>query len=279
MYWQNFIENALEEDVREGDHTSLSTITADAQGEAQLLIKDNGILAGVELAQKIFHFLDAALKLELFIKEGTSVSKGETAFVLSGNARAILTGERLALNCMQRMSGIATLTNEYVKRVEDFNVKILDTRKTTPLFRAAEKWAVQIGGGYNHRFGLFDMILIKDNHIDFAGGIAKAISAVKKYQEESSLKLKVEIEARSIQDIKLILENGGVDRIMLDNFTLEQTRQAVELIDNKFETESSGGVTLDTVRDIASTGVNYISVGALTHSYKSLDLSLKAKIN
>ncbi|MBK9730464.1 MAG: carboxylating nicotinate-nucleotide diphosphorylase [Chitinophagaceae bacterium] len=278
MYWRNFIQAALEEDVREGDHTSLSCISDSAKGNAQLHIKDNGILAGVELAQKIFQYLDPTIQMKIHINDGATINKGQIAFEISGNARSILTGERLALNCMQRMSGIATLTNEYVRKVEGYNTVILDTRKTTPLFRTAEKWAVKIGGGHNHRFGLFDMILIKDNHIDYAGGIVQAIEAVKRYQDEKNLKLKVEIEARSIEDVELILKSGYVNRIMLDNFSLSDTSRAVAIINNTVETEASGGVTLETVRDIASTGVNYISVGALTHSYRSLDLSLKAKL-
>lgn len=279
MYWENFIQQALQEDIREGDHTSLSCLKPDTVAIAELRIKDNGILAGVELSQKIFHQLDPAMKMNVFIQDGTEVKNGEIAFELSGNARAILTGERLALNCMQRMSGIATLTHKYVKTVEGYAVKILDTRKTTPLFRTAEKWAVRIGGGQNHRFGLFDMILIKDNHIDYAGGIVNAIEAVRKYQSQNHLALRVEIEARSLDDVRLILETGNVDRIMLDNFTLENTQKAIALIDKKVETEASGGVNLETVRSVAATGVDFISVGALTHSYTSLDLSLKARLH
>ncbi|MBX7107358.1 MAG: carboxylating nicotinate-nucleotide diphosphorylase [Chitinophagales bacterium] len=278
MDWRQFIQKALEEDIREGDHTSLACIQEGASGRAQLHIKDEGILAGVELAQEIFLQLDPAIQQHILISDGSPVTRGQIAFELLGNARAILMGERLALNCMQRMSGIATLTREYVRKVEGTGTKILDTRKTTPLFRAAEKRAVQIGGGYNHRFGLFDMILIKDNHIDFAGGIAQAIHAVVKYQHAKQLNLKLEIEARSLKDVEVILATGHVDRIMLDNFTLDDTARAVAMINHKTETEASGGVTLQSVRDIASTGVDYISVGALTHSYRSLDLSLKAKI-
>ncbi len=276
MYWDNFIKQALEEDIRDGDHTSHSCIRADAKGRAHLLIKDSGILAGVELAQKIFHQLDPAIRFHLLIGDGSEVKKGEVAFELSGNARSILTGERLALNCMQRMSGIATLTREYVKRIEGYPARILDTRKTTPLFRAAEKLAVRIGGGHNHRFGLFDMILIKDNHIDYAGGIIEAITATRKYLAKNKLELRVEIEVRNLEEVEQVLLKGGVDRIMLDNFSLEHTRKAVQLINKRVETEASGGVHLETVRSIAATGVDFISVGALTHSYKSLDLSLKA---
>lgn len=276
MYWDHFIRQALEEDVQDGDHTTHSCISPNANGKAQLLIKGHGILAGVELAQKIFHFLDPSVKVKIFIQDGTVVNRGEVAFEVSGNARAILTGERLVLNCMQRMSGIATLTREYVKQVEGYPAKILDTRKTTPLFRAAEKLAVRMGGGHSHRFGLFDMILIKDNHIDYAGGIAEAITSVRKYLLKHKMSLRVEIETRSIEEVELVLNTGGVDRIMLDNFSLENTSNALQLINKRVETEASGGITLDTVRSIAATGIDYISVGALTHSYKSLDLSLKA---
>ena len=279
MDWDKFILQAIEEDVREGDHTSLSCIPPKVVGTAQLLIKDNGILAGVELAEKIFHHLDSSLKFKKFLSDGAEIQKGQIAFELSGNQRAILSGERLVLNCLQRMSGIATLTHEYVTKVKDFKAKILDTRKTTPLFRTAEKWAVRIGGGENHRFGLFDMILIKDNHIDYAGGIVNAIVAAKKYLEEKKLSLQVEIEARTLQDVELILKAGNVNRIMLDNFLLKDLQTAIKMIAERFETEASGGVSLETVRDIASTGVDFISVGVLTHSYRSLDMSLKAKIS
>jgi nicotinate-nucleotide pyrophosphorylase (carboxylating) len=276
--WNRFVQQALDEDVREGDHTSLSCISQDAQGTAQLLVKDEGILAGTELAGIIFHHLDRSLQLRRFINDGDEIAKGRVAFEVSGNARSILTCERLVLNCMQRMSGIATLTHQYVDSIRGLNAKIIDTRKTTPLFREAEKWAVRIGGGENHRFGLFDMILIKDNHIDYAGGIVNAIVAVKKYLEEKKLSLRVEIEARTLHDVELILKTGNVNRILLDNFLLNDLELAVKMIGRRFETEASGGVTLETVRDIAATGVDYISVGALTHSYRSLDLSLKAKI-
>lgn len=278
MYWRSFIQQALEEDIRGGDHTTLSCIDESAKGNAQLHIKDHGILAGVELALEIFHQLDPAMQSHIMMEDGASIIHGQIAFELFGNARAILMGERLALNCMQRMSGIATLTHAYVEKVEGYRAKILDTRKTTPLFRAAEKRAVEIGGGCNHRFGLFDMIMIKDNHIDFAGSIEQAILAVVQYQETKQLNLKVEIEARTLEDVEMILKTGHVDRIMLDNFTIEDTARAVSLIDHQTETEASGGVTLESVREIASTGVDFISVGALTHSYRSLDLSLKAKI-
>lgn len=278
MDWQNFIQQALAEDVREGDHTSLSCIREDSIGKAQLHVKDEGILAGVQLAEMIFRYLDPRIEFRSILKDGEAVHRGQIAFELSGNARAILTGERLALNCMQRMSGIATLTHEFVLKVEGFKAKILDTRKTTPLFRAAEKWAVRIGGGENHRSGLFDMILIKDNHIDYCGGIVKAIEAANRYLKEKNLPIPIEVETRTLDDVNRVIRHGGVNRIMLDNFTLPAMQEAVKRIAGKFETEASGGVSLDTVREIAATGVDYISVGAITHSYKSLDLSLKAKI-
>lgn len=276
--WKDFIQQALAEDVREGDHTSLSCIKEDSHGKAQLHVKDEGILAGVELAEMIFRYLDPGIQFRSILKDGEAVRHGQIAFELTGNARAILIGERLALNCMQRMSGIATLTHDFVQRIEGFKAKILDTRKTTPLFRAAEKWAVRIGGGVNHRFGLYDMILIKDNHIDYCGGIVKAIEAANQYLKEKHLTIPIEVETRTMEDVKRVIQHGGVNRIMLDNFTLKALREAVKLIAGKFETEASGGVNLDTVRDIAETGVDYISVGAITHSYRSLDLSLKALI-
>jgi nicotinate-nucleotide pyrophosphorylase (carboxylating) len=279
VYWEEFIQQALNEDVREGDFTSLSCIKPEAKGSAQLLVKDHGVLAGVELAYLIFKYLDPAVQINFHLADGAHVHEGQIAFEVYGNARALLEGERLALNCMQRMSGIATLTHQYVQEVKGLHAKILDTRKTTPLFRAAEKWAVRIGGGHNHRFGLFDMIMIKDNHIDYAGGIVNAIKSVREYLQEKTLPLKVEIEARTITDVETILMTGGVDRIMLDNFHLDSIREAVKMISGTVETEASGGVTLEKVRAIAETGVDLISVGALTHSYKSLDLSLKAKIH
>ncbi len=278
MDWEEFVKQALAEDIREGDHTSLSCISTVATGKSQLLVKDHGILAGIELALSIFRHLDPHIKIHIIVPDGSSVHEGQIAFELDGNARSILMAERLALNCMQRMSGIATLTHKYVKRVEGYNVKILDTRKTTPLFRAAEKWAVRIGGGENHRFGLFDMIMIKDNHIDYAGGIANAIHDARRYLSENNLSLQIEVESRTMEEVEQVLRSGGVQRIMLDNFSLNDTFAAVKLINRRMETEASGGVDLDTVRDIASSGVDYISVGALTHSYKSLDLSLKAVV-
>jgi nicotinate-nucleotide pyrophosphorylase (carboxylating) len=276
--WKDFVQQALAEDVREGDHTSLSCIKEDSFGKAQLHVKDEGILAGVELAEMIFRHLDPGIRFRRILKDGEAVHHGQIAFEITGNARAILIGERLALNCMQRMSGIATLTHEFVQRVEGFKSKILDTRKTTPLFRAAEKWAVRIGGGENHRFGLYDMILIKDNHIDYCGGIVKAIDRANQYLKEKHMAIPIEVETRTVDDVNKVIQHGGVNRIMLDNFTLAALRESVKLIAGKFETEASGGVNLDTVRDIAATGVDYISVGAITHSYRSLDLSLKALI-
>lgn len=279
MDWKKFIQRALKEDIREGDFTSLSCIRSDATGSAKLHIKDHGILAGIQLAEEVYYHIDPSIQFKKYLNDGDEIHSGQIAFEVTGSARNILAGERLVLNCMQRMSGIATLTKAFVMKVEGTNATILDTRKTTPLFRAAEKWAVKIGGGANHRFGLFDMILIKDNHIDYAGGVVNAIEAVSKYLKENKMKLRVEIEARNIEDVNQIIKAGMVDRIMLDNFSIELLHRAVALIDNKFETEASGGVTLETVRDIAITGVDFISVGALTHSYRSLDLSLKAAIN
>lgn len=278
MNWLDFIIPALEEDVRGGDVTSLSCIRENAIGKARLLVKQDGVLAGMELARRIFHYLDDEITFEPLLNEGDEVHAGQVAFHLTGKAQAILTGERLALNCMQRMSGIATLTRQFVNEVSGYRAKILDTRKTTPLFRAAEKWAVKIGGGQNHRFGLYDMMLIKDNHIDYAGGIRSAIEAARSYLQHHHLNLPVEIEARNPAEVEEILSVGGVNRIMLDNFSLENLAGAVNRINGRFETEASGGVNLNTVRDMAATGVDYISVGALTHSYHSLDLSLKAEI-
>ncbi|MBK8846925.1 MAG: carboxylating nicotinate-nucleotide diphosphorylase [Bacteroidetes bacterium] len=270
-----FISAALHEDVQSGDHTSLACIDARDADTAVLKIKDNGIIAGVELAEAIFKFVNPELQFIRGLKDGTSVSKGMEAFTVQGSTRDLLTTERLVLNCMQRMSGIATLTSQFVQAVAGTQAKILDTRKTTPLFRFFEKWAVLIGGGQNHRFGLFDMILIKDNHIDGCGGIVSAINNANAYLRQNNLSLKIEIEARTLEDIELICKIGNVQRILIDNFTPEAMHKAVKLIDKKFETEASGGITLDTVRSYAETGVDYISTGALTHSYRSLDLSFK----
>ncbi len=276
MDWKEFITAAFEEDIREGDHTSLSTIPEGQNGKAILWAKADGIVAGVELAQMIFWYFDATLDVTVFINDGAAIKSGDKILEVQGAERNILSCERLVLNCMQRMSGIATLTKKYVDAVAGTNAKILDTRKTTPLFRAAEKWAVKIGGGENHRFGLYDMILIKDNHVDYAGGIKPAIEKANFYLKENNLNIPIEIETRNLDEVKQVLVTGNVNRIMLDNFTPELIREALKLIDKKMETEVSGGITLETIRAYAETGVDFISVGALTHSYTSLDLSLKA---
>ncbi len=272
------IKKALEEDLREGDHTTLSIIPPETRGSAKLLIKDTGILAGVEVAKRVFEIFDPELQTDVFITDGTHVHPGDIAFEVKGSARSILQTERLVLNFMQRMSGIATQTAQYVKAIEGTKTKILDTRKTTPCLRLLEKAAVKIGGGHNHRFGLYDMILIKDNHIDFAGGIEQAIDRVHAYLKDKGLNLKIEIEVRNFDELEQVIKKGGVHRIMLDNFTPEQTQKAVKLIDGRYEIESSGGITLENVREYALAGVDYISVGALTHQIKSLDMSLKKKI-
>jgi len=272
----NLIELAFAEDIGDGDHTTLCSIPAEVTGQSQLLIKEKGILAGVEVAKTIFHKFDDTLEVTVFMNDGTPVSPGDIAFVVSGKVRSILQTERLVLNMMQRMSGIATITREYVKQLEGTSAKILDTRKTTPGMRMLEKQAVKIGGGENHRIGLFDMILLKDNHVDFAGGIENAIRAAQNYVKEKNKALKIEIEVRNLRELDEVLRTGGVDRIMLDNFTPELTRRAVQIVNGRVEIESSGGITLDTIRAYAETGVDYISVGALTHSVKSLDMSLKA---
>lgn len=264
------------EDIGDGDHTSLSCIPQTEMGKSRLIIKDTGILAGVEVAEKIFHSFDPDLKMTVFLKDGASVKPGDVAFEVEGKVLSLLQTERLMLNIMQRMSGVATITAKYVKRLEGLKTKVLDTRKTTPGLRLLEKQAVKIGGGENHRIGLYDMILLKDNHVDFAGGIENAITSAKKYCAEKGKNLKIEIEVRNFDELNRVLNLGGVDRIMLDNFTPENTRKAVELITGKYETESSGGITYDTLRTYAECGVDYISVGALTHSVKSLDMSFKA---
>jgi nicotinate-nucleotide pyrophosphorylase (carboxylating) len=264
------------EDIGDGDHTSLSCIPQTEMGKSRLIIKDTGILAGVEVAEKIFHSFDPDLKMTVFLKDGASVKPGDVAFEVEGKVLSLLQTERLMLNIMQRMSGVATITSKYVKRLEGLKTKVLDTRKTTPGLRLLEKQAVKIGGGENHRIGLYDMILLKDNHVDFAGGIENAITSAKKYCAEKGKNLKIEIEVRNFDELNRVLNLGGVDRIMLDNFTPENTRKAVELIAGKYETESSGGITYDTLRTYAECGVDYISVGALTHSVKSLDMSFKA---
>ncbi|QEM05360.1 carboxylating nicotinate-nucleotide diphosphorylase [Mucilaginibacter rubeus] len=271
-----FINNALSEDVGDGDHTSLSTIPADATGKAKLLVKDEGILAGIELAAEIFHVVDPNLKLNVFLQDGAPVKYNDIAFEVEGNSRSILTAERLVLNCMQRMSGIATKTRQIVDLLKGTNTKVLDTRKTTPGLRYLEKWAVRIGGGVNHRFGLYDMILIKDNHVDYAGGIRQAIESANQYLTDSGKKLAIEIEVRNLDELEQVLQTGRVNRILLDNFNFDDLRQAVGIIQGRYITEASGGITIDNIREYADCGVDYISVGALTHSVKSLDLSLKA---
>lgn len=275
-FLEAFIQNAITEDIGDGDHSSLSCIPKEATGKAQLIIKQEGILAGIEIAKKVFTAIDPSLKLEQFLFDGNKINIGDRAFIVEGNIHSILKSERLVLNIMQRMSGIATTTKEYVNLVRGTKTKILDTRKTTPGVRFLEKLAVKIGGGENHRMGLYDMIMLKDNHIDFAGGIEPAILKAKKYIETNKKDIKIEIEARNISEVKEILRVGGIDRIMLDNFNYENTREAVSIINNKYETESSGGITSKTIRGYAECGVDYISVGALTHQIKSLDMSLKA---
>jgi nicotinate-nucleotide pyrophosphorylase (carboxylating) len=272
----NFIELAILEDVGDGDHTSLATIPSDQKGQAQLLVKENGIIAGIEIARKVFLKLDPQVEFNPFIMDGQSVKKGDVVFKVLGNTIALLQAERLVLNIMQRMSGIATQTNIYVKKLEGLKTKVLDTRKTTPGMRILDKYAVKTGGGENHRIGLYDMILIKDNHIDFAGSIENALDKTYGYLQKKGKSLKVEIEARSLNDVKRILDYGKVDRIMLDNFTPALTREAVLLINGRAEIESSGNITIETIREYAECGVDFISVGALTHQIKSLDLSLKA---
>lgn len=272
----NLIDLAFAEDVGEGDHTTLCSIPVDAMGKATLIIKEAGILAGVEIGVKVFHTLDPQLKIEVLIKDGSKVSVGDVVFTVEGKVQSILQAERTMLNIMQRMSGIATETNKYVESIAGTKAKVLDTRKTTPGMRILEKQAVKLGGGENHRIGLFDMILLKDNHIDFAGGIENAITGAKKYLNENNKSLKIEIEVRDFEELNEVLCVGGVDRIMLDNFTPENTKKAVELVNNRFELESSGNITSNTIRSYAETGVDYISVGALTHSVKGLDMSLLA---
>lgn len=270
------IDLAFAEDIGDGDHTTLCCIPADAMGKSRLLIKEAGVLAGVEVAKEIFHRFDPTMKVEVLIEDGTEVKPGDVAMVVEGKIQSLLQTERLMLNVMQRMSGIATMTRRYVKQLEGTRTRVLDTRKTTPGLRMLEKAAVKIGGGVNHRIGLFDMILLKDNHVDFAGGIDKAILRAKEYCREKGKDLKIEIEVRNFDELNQVLAIGGVDRIMLDNFTPADTRKAVEIIGGRFETESSGGITFDTLRDYAECGVDFISVGALTHSVKGLDMSFKA---
>ena len=270
------IDLAFAEDIGDGDHTTLCCIPENAVGKSHLLIKEDGILAGVEVAKRVFARFDDTLKVEVFMDDGSEVKKGDIAMLVTGKTRSLLQTERLMLNIMQRMSGIATTTRKYVDLLKGTNTKVLDTRKTTPGMRMLEKQAVKIGGGVNHRIGLFDMILLKDNHVDFAGGIRNAIDKCHKYLDEKSLNLKIEIEVRNFDELEQVLERGGVDRIMLDNFTVADTKKAVDMIAGKYETESSGGITFYTIRQYAECGVDFVSVGALTHSVKCLDMSFKA---
>lgn len=270
------IINGIREDVGGGDHSSLACIPEEAVGKAKLLVKDNGIIAGVEFAKMIFKYVDPSLKMVTFIEDGSSVQKGDIVFVIQGSSQSILKAERLVLNSMQRMSAIATKTKHFMSLLEGTQTKVLDTRKTTPNFRATEKWAVKIGGGENHRFALYDMIMLKDNHIDFAGGISKAIRKTHEYLETQSLDLKIIVEARNLAEVEEILQNSGIHRILLDNFDYETTRKAVQMIGNQCQTESSGNINEKTIRLYAECGVNYISSGALTHSVYNMDLSLKA---
>lgn len=273
---QIIIKNALREDVGDGDHSSLACIPENAQGKAKLLVKENGIIAGIEFAKMIFEEVDGNLKVQTLLKDGDPVQIGDIAFYISGKSQSILKAERLVLNSMQRMSAIATKTNEFSSVLKGTKTKVLDTRKTTPGIRAIEKWAVKIGGGENHRFALYDMVMLKDNHIDFAGGIDQAISKTKNYLKENKLDLKIIVEARDLSEIEKILKHDGIHRILIDNFSFEDTRKAVELIGEKTQTESSGGITLENAKKYADCGVDYISSGALTHSVSNMDLSLKA---
>ena len=271
-----FIINALKEDVGDGDHTSLATIPAGAKGKAKLLVKDKGILAGVELTEEIFRMVDPGLKVSVYLHDGAAIKPGDIVLEVEGSSRSILTAERLVLNCMQRMSGIATKTHDVVELLKGTGTKVLDTRKTTPGMRYLEKWAVRIGGGVNHRFGLYDMILIKDNHVDYAGGIKQAIEKAVAYVKSMAKPIAIEIEVRNLAELDQVMQTGGVDRILLDNFNFENLHKAVAVIGGRFVTEASGGITEENIRDYAGCGVDYISMGALTHSIKSLDLSLKA---
>ena len=270
------IDLSFAEDIGDGDHTTLCCIPEDAMGKSHLLIKEDGILAGVEIAKEVFARFDPTMVVEVLINDGAKVHRGDIAMVVTGKVRSLLQTERLMFNIMQRMSGIATMTHRYVERIEGTGAHVLDTRKTTPGMRMLEKMAVKIGGGVNHRIGLFDMILLKDNHIDFAGGISNAINRCHAYLKERNLDLKIEIEVRNFDELNQVLECGGVNRIMLDNFTVADTKKAVDLINHRYEVESSGNITLDTIRSYAEQGVDYVSVGALTHSVKGLDMSFKA---
>lgn len=272
----HFIDEAIKEDIGDGDHSTLASVPADLQQRAHLIIKHDCILAGVDLAREIFHYYDKNLKIEILKNDGDQVKEGEIAFIVSGVARSILTMERLVLNCMQRMSGIATYTHRMVELLADTNTRILDTRKTAPMFRMCEKWAVHIGGGQNHRFGLFDMVMLKDNHNDYAGGITKAVEATVKYLKENNKNLRIEVETRNLKEVEEALATGAVDVIMLDNMSLYEMSAAVKLINGRVKVEASGGITEDMVHDIAKTGVDYISSGAIIYSAPNIDLSLKA---
>jgi nicotinate-nucleotide pyrophosphorylase (carboxylating) len=276
MTVEEIIRKALEEDMGTGDYTSLATISAEATGTAVMLAKEKGVVAGTEIAGKVFKILDPETSVEILISDGMAIVPGDKIMIVSGKSRVLLSAERTALNYIQRMSGIATFTAEVVSRLAGLHTKVLDTRKTTPCNRMFEKMAVRAGGGENHRFGLYDMIMIKDNHIDFAGGIQPAIEKVHRYLKANHLDLKIEIETRNFQELEEVLQTGGIHRIMLDNFSPDELRQALEMVDKKYETEASGGITPETIREYAETGVDFISVGALTHQIKSLDISLKA---
>ncbi|MFT7588722.1 MAG: nicotinate-nucleotide pyrophosphorylase (carboxylating) [Limisphaerales bacterium] len=275
-YIKRFIKAALEEDIKDGDHTTLACIPSSQNGKARCLIKQDGVLAGVELAVEIFQIVDPGLEVDIKIEDGTRIKYGDVPFFVSGKKQSILTAERLVLNFMQRMSGISSLTRLFADKIAHTTSKLLDTRKTTPGLRVFEKWAVRIGGGHNHRMGLYDRVMIKDNHVDFCGGIAQAIDTVEKYLKAKNIDIPIEIETRNLAEVAQVLKRGGVDRIMLDNYDLSSMREAVQLINGRFETEGSGGVNLDTIGPIAETGVDYVSVGALTHSATALDISLKA---
>ncbi|MCQ2218575.1 MAG: carboxylating nicotinate-nucleotide diphosphorylase [Paludibacteraceae bacterium] len=273
---ESLLNLAFAEDIGDGDHSTLSCIPADKKGKAKLLIKEPGVLAGVEVAKKVFHKFDPDLKIEVFINDGAEVKPGDIAFIVEGKDQSLLQTERTVLNIMQRMSGIATTTRKYVKLLDGLHTRVLDTRKTTPGLRVLEKMAVKIGGGVNHRMGLFDMVMLKDNHVDFAGGIEKAVNKTKAYLKEKGKNLKIEVEVRNLDELRQALAVGGVDRVMFDNFDIPTTKEAVKIVNGQVETESSGGITIDTLRSYAECGVDFISVGALTHSVKGLDMSLKA---
>jgi nicotinate-nucleotide pyrophosphorylase (carboxylating) len=273
----DFISQALAEDVGEGDHSSLGAVPADKIGKARLLVKDDGIIAGLEMTEKIFHAVNPLLNITFFKRDGDAIKNGEIAFIVEGSAQSILSAERLVLNCMQRMSGIATYTRQLCQLIEGTPAQLMDTRKTTPNFRLMEKWAVAIGGGRNHRFALYDMVMLKDNHVDMAGGIHAAIENTRKYLSEKNKVLKIEVETRTLEEVKEVLRVGNIDVIMLDNMTVKDMKKAVQLIGGRYKTEASGGITEATLREVAECGVDYISVGALTHSVKSLDLSLKVE--